>query len=319
MDQYSKDISEAKNALSSIMTALNQENLIIENRRKERKELEADTAKFREETLALKASTEKARSEDAGAKTALLEVQSNKQKEEGLLVDALKKHEDAEKDLADFVGKANAEISRLNGVKATTLEDTEVKKEQANKEIRSLEATKQTLIDAIAVKEKVLSDLSLQESKQLEKIGDNKSFNEAVLKDIENSNQILRRIKNDIIDQETLFEKNKIVLAGIETVIIEKETEKKNIQTEINTLEEGRTTFVQAKMVLQKDREELANRELFIMNKYEQAGVDYKDRLTTDAQLSVGKTAELEQRSADLDKREAFLRTQYEKAGVDYL
>jgi hypothetical protein len=55
------------------------------------------------------------------------------------------------------------------------------------------------------------------------------------------------------------------------------------------------------------------------MNKYEQAGVAYKNEPLKTTKDSIAERAELDQMKKDLDKRELFIREKYQKAGLDYL
>jgi chromosome segregation ATPase len=171
----------------------------------------------------------------------------------------------------------------------------------------------------IANKSAVIAGLLDQESKQREKIASNESQLVSMLNAQAALDKNLQQTKDSISDQQTVVEKNKLAISTLKSDIANLETAKINKQKEVDELEVTRAEFVLAKMVLQKDKEELANRELYIMNKYEQAGVSYKDRVTKDSDGTVAVAADLEQRAADLDKREAYIKKQYEKAGVDYL
>jgi cell division protein FtsB len=117
----------------------------------------------------------------------------------------------------------------------------------------------------------------------------------------------------------TSIEQNKLKYDSLLVDISGKQAEYDNLQNEVSALEEKRGQYIQDKILLQSDKEELANRELFIMNKYEQAGVAYKNEPLKTTKDSIAERAELDQMKKDLDKRELFIREKYQKAGLDYL
>jgi len=316
---YEKKLSEAQNTLSTIMTAINRENVLLEEKRKENKDLESEVVKAEEKTAAAKDLRDRYDADAVIAGDKSLEIQNKVRKEEGALVDLIAHHEQADKDLIAQTEKTREDIARINDEKILATKIAEEKKDSLRNDVRVLEDALVGLSAEIDGKKTLLAEMSAQEIKQSETIKTNTETNTILLAEKDSIGKDIRDLKNDVIDQETFVEKNKITIRTLESEIADKQAEKNTLQADIATLETGRTEFVQAKMVLQKDRESLTNRELFIMGKYEQAGVPYGDQSTSGLEGYVSKSASLEQRNTDLDKREKFIKDQYAKAGIDYL
>lgn len=318
MSDYNKEISEAKNTLSEVMTALNRENLTLEEKRAERKALEKENEELKADTKKAKEDTKKAKDAKIDAKEKLAAVENDVRKEEGALDDVLKRKIIAEKELADFKQKASSDIAVINEDRSTATINANLKKEQEAKEIKELEEKKALVILEIGKKEKALDVLTLSESEKQSKIEDMDRTINSMTEEVSRLGVNVRNLKNAIIDSESVLESKKEKVKDIELEILSVEKEKDAVKKELEVLESEKASFIQGKMLLQKDKEELQNRELFIMEKYSQAGVAYKDEVTN-VKGALAEKAELQQMKQDLDKRELFIREKYKKAGINYL
>lgn len=318
MSDYNKEISEAKNTLSEVMTALNRENLTLEEKRAERKALEKENEELKADTKKAKEDTKKAKDAKIDAKEKLAAVENDVRKEEGALDDVLKRKIIAEKELADFKQKASSDIAVINEDRSTATINANLKKEQEAKEIKELEEKKALVILEIGKKEKALDVLTLSDSEKQSKIEDMDRTINSMTEEVSRLGVNVRNLKNAIIDSESVLESKKEKVKDIELEILSVEKEKDAVKKELEVLESEKASFIQGKMLLQKDKEELQNRELFIMEKYSQAGVAYKDEVTN-VKGALAEKAELQQMKQDLDKRELFIREKYKKAGINYL
>lgn len=318
-NEYEQKIAEAQNKLSTIMTAINRENLILETKIKERQDMESEVSKGKEEIESNKLSVQKNREEKTISEEKLLEAKSELNKELGVLEDLKKKREEAEKELLNFQDIVKEDISKLNTERSNFVKEFENKKYELQLQLNSVSETKSSLENDISVKENIIKTLNSQIAELSEKVEVVKSSIADLEKEKTNISDTLRSIKNDVLDQETYIKKNKIKFENLQLEINDKEVEKIAIEVAIEELNKTRAEFVQAKMVLHKDREELTNRELFIMDKYEQAGLPYRDGMLSGTKNTIEELAQLRQREEDLDKREAYIKEKYKQAGLDYL
>lgn len=182
-----------------------------------------------------------------------------------------------------------------------------------------MKSKKKVLIVEIQNKENIIKDITVQEENALTRIETAKSELNTLEIAKKAVNGEIRSLKDDIIDQETVIEKNKLKIENLEFTISELEIEKEKISKELEIQNQEKTAFMQAKIVLQRDREELTNRELFIMEKYELAGLPYKGDMLATTKGFIADKADLQQTKEDLDKRELFIKAKFEKAGIPYM
>lgn len=319
MDTTEKKVEEARNKLSDIMTALNRENLILEEKQKLKQDIQGEIKLLEEAEEIAKEKTKKSKEDKNISEGELLVVKNEISKEQDLLSSVKVKIESAEKDLSNFKEKSIIEIAEINSEKATAIDKMEVIKKENTKEEASLKESKNKLLMEIEVKEKSIKSLQSDIEKLDSAIESKKVLNTSLEKEGESLERANQKVKSDILDQEVVVKKKSSEIESLKGDIEILKSKKEVLGEDIKELEEGKSAFVQAKILLQKDKEELTNRELFIMEKYSQAGLPYKEeQLSTTKSLIIEK-ADLQQWSDDLDKREKVIKDKYKEAGLDYL
>jgi len=320
MDEYEKKVSEAKNTLGTIMTAINQENLTLEGKKKENADMDIEVVKAKEEMRMAKEETARFAEEKVIAHEELLGVQNEVAKEKSLLAEVKNKREEAEKSFETFVSKTNDEMAQMNSEKTIYAKKIATDNEALDKTSKEKEEKITELDDKILSKETALKSLVSQEGEMLTRIDAIKAVTDDFLVGSEQAESELRSVKNDVMDQKTEIEKGKVKLDALRVEIAGMEAKKESLELDIKKHEDTRADYVQAKMVLQADKEELTNRELNIMYKYEQAGLPYdKDSFTPSTKSTLAEKADLQQLKEDLDKREAFIKNKFKEAGINYI
>lgn len=319
VEEAEKKVADAQAKLSSIMTAINQENLAIEEKIKKAKEINEDIEKLQFDFDKAVGQTKKAKDEKVVAQDELIEAQKETRKQQGELNYVISRKENAEKDLNDFTENTRKEIEKVNADKALFIKEVEGKKEEISKVIKESEDVRRGILSEITQKETKLEALGKQEEAEIKKLDTLKLEYKDLVLEKGKVEGLLRGLDNKLIDQETIVLKNEIKIDTLDSEIQSKIKEKEKLIAEVEILDKGKSDFIQAKMTLQKDKEELSNRELFIMDKYEQAGLPYRGEMLPTTQNSIKEKADIQQTKEDLDKRELFIKQKYKEAGIDYL
>lgn len=319
VEEAEKKVADAQAKLSSIMTAINQENLTIEEKIKKAKEINEEILELELNIEKTIVQTKKAKEEKIKAQDELIEAQTETRKQKAELSYILGKKDSAEKEFNDLVEQNRNEIQKINNEKIIFTREVEKKKEEIFKAIKEAEEIrKNVLIEISKLEEKIdtLTKLEEAENKKLDKL---KLDYKDLIIEKDQVEALLRSLDNKLIDQEAIVSKNENKISSLDLEIIEKTKEKEKLLSEIEVLEKGKADFIQAKITLQKDKEELANRELFIMDKYELAGLPYRSEMLPSTKTLIIEKADIQQQKEDLDKREQFIKNKYKEAGIDYL
>lgn len=319
VEEAEKKVADAQAKLSGIMTAINQENLTIEEKIKKSKEINDEILELELNIEKTIVQTKKAKEEKIKAQDELIEAQTETRKQKGELSYILSKKDSAEKEFNDLVEHNKHEIQKITNEKIIFTREVEKKKEEIFKAIKEAEEIrKNVLIEISKLEEKIdtLTKLEEAENKKLDKL---KLDYKDLVAEKDKVEALLRSLDNKLIDQEATVSKNENKINSLDLEIIEKTKEKEKLLSEIEVLEKGKSDFIQAKITLQKDKEELANRELFIMDKYELAGLPYRGEMLPTTKSSILEKADFQKQKEDLDKREEFIKRKYQEAGIDYL
>lgn len=319
MDDYNKQVNEVQNKLSMTMTALNRENLILEEKTKEKINLDKELASLKEEVSIAKTESEQYKTEKDIAKNNMLEVKNQIGKEQNNLNLLISQVVDVELELASFKKSAANEMTQIKSDNSAFLVEINKNNTELQNDIKNLSDSSKQIFNETKAKVIELDKLTKTEAEKNQKIEEIKASIDRLLDTKSSVEGNIQKLKNDVIDQETIIEKNKAKIDSSKVEISGLEASKESIISEIEKQEETRVAFVQAKMILQKDKEELTNRELYIMSKYEQAGVTYSNPMLETTKEGIAGKAELVQIKSDLDKREKFIKDKYQKAGIDYL
>lgn len=319
MDEYNKQVNEAQGRLSTIMTAINRENLTLEEKTQQKRDIEVSIAELEAEAKIAKEKTDFFVTEKTHAKNELIEVKNELGKEKGALADVMRKRSEVEKDLQDFEENAAGEKARLKADNTAQRNEMDNKKDEFAKEMKVLADNKNLLIEELSSKAMMLENMNKKEVEKQEKINELNHKIASLVAEAEKVEEKIKYLKNDLIDQVSEIEKCEMTIESLNVEIAGKQAEKESIQKDVAKAEEKHAEYVQAKMVLQKDKEELANRELFIMSKYEQAGVAYSGEMLDTTKTALADKADLQQMKEDLDKREVFIKRKFEEAGIAYM
>lgn len=142
MSDETKEVVEAQTKLGMTMTAINRENLILQEKIKERQAFEVATEEYKEEMLKAKADTKKFKEEKLIAKEELLEAQNETRKEQGLLDDTMKKRVEADEEFNSFKEKSNTEVNKITSDKSQYAREVAKQIEEMGKQIAPLEEQK---------------------------------------------------------------------------------------------------------------------------------------------------------------------------------
>jgi len=301
------------------MTSLNAEKIAHENATKAKNEALNEADKASMECKAIKDDLKKFKESKSKEEAKLLETESETRKKESALACVNTKLNIASKDLKDYLAKSEKEIKAINTDKDSYMSDFQDKKKSAEKELYTVRVAKDNVSKEIDTKHSVLESLGKEQKDEMVELDKIKDLKKSMLNEVENIMSSVAQYKNDVIDQDTIKSKNKIAIKDLEDNIADLESELKSVEKDLEKAKAANGAFIQAKIVLQKDKETLTVRELYIIDKYEQAGIEYSGEQFDSTKSYILNKADLQQEKSDLDKREKFIQEKYKEAGIKYL
>lgn len=268
-----------KQELNDLMTAINRERLVLEEKIKENKELDKElkSLKSEKEKLNDEVDSLKVKSKEINAKyqDLLIYTQNSineKQSELDTIIKSIKLSNE-QRDLEQVKWLDNIALIRENYNKESERLNEElksIKNEIANKLDEKSKLESAILIlngDCDYVKKNIDS-----ENKNLIKIKNEQTKilveRDSVLTEIENEKNELKKIKDTNAKTKSKGEE-------IDIEIKSKQIELDKLNTEIDSINQAKKEINIERFRLQQDKEAFANKEQFIRDKYDQAGIKF--------------------------------------------
>jgi chromosome segregation ATPase len=274
-----QDIKKSQEKLDGVMIAINRENSVLEEKTKEKKNIEKEIIVVSKQLEDLSSSLKSLNDAIYNAKTAFA-------KQEFELKDSIKTLQHDVKSLTDQKAllEKNIEEKRKEFVsiqdalfetKEKILKEDEkqekeyaVKKQQYEKEIVSIKDT----IDTLKKENSAVLEINSSLKKETQEI-------DQVL--VEKQNQVsfldkkFSSLENTVKEKQLDIEKSKIDLQDVFDAIATANSNLNTVKKELEVIATEKENFIKEKFALNELREALERKEEFIKNKYEQAGVKY--------------------------------------------
>lgn len=278
-DNHQEDIVTATNRLSDINYAINRDQGIAEQKAKEAIDLsllvdskKLELSKIEKYIIDGKTNLEKLQSQAVVEKENMDNVRRSIQKE----IDSINANmEGLSKELE------SAKVQHIKSLNAISIEYKK-KEDELISSIGIIKSERDTLDNESMTLKAENANLLLQSQKMQEDIYDKcediYDKNTEILnidREIESKININKGLSSDIENKE---EKIQLLQEEVETILLQIDwLDKKKIEldNQVSTIEQERSDFIKAKMQLQKDRQDLNNREDVVKEKYQEAGLVY--------------------------------------------
>jgi len=279
IEQLNKEIIDSQDRLGKIMTAINQERLTLEDFQKQSKQ---DFEKITN----LKKELENIEKEKEIEKQNLINLKERNEEKENILNSVISKRQvelnnlesNLKVQLENYDLTMDSRIKELNDLKERQSCEEKKHKEIVDglkNEILNLSGKKDELIKnnssielSISLVEKKLN--SINEDLKLKKDELEKSTIQTL--EIVKKNELVNNERLEIISKiEEAEEKFRNLVSSIKPI----QDERDSLDIEIKNMKLEISQFIKDKITLQKDKEDLRNKEEFINEKYQQAGIKY--------------------------------------------
>jgi len=277
LDKLEKEIKLAQEKLSDIMTAINQENLALEDRNKEKENI------IKELEL-LKSDIENRKEEE---RDALNNFKDNKELQNKQILqlkdnikESIQKFEEEKLEKESILNILSLELEKLKGQDKTIKDEIDSK----NSELLNLIVEKSKELQKL--EDDIFSKKQEKSSVDIELAGVQKEID---LLGLIAKKELLNEIEEKTKDKEREFYNLNDLISTKESSITDLDKyisglfqEKKDLLQQVNETKKilefqslEKDEFIKAKFILQKDKEALGQREELIKEKYQAAGVNY--------------------------------------------
>ncbi len=206
----------------------------------------------------------------------LKEAQTSYIKEKESLQQMVRDHVLAEKDLENFRSSCESKKDQFSFDISSLEKSHEIKKTKNEAELKSYEDSKQLLLDEIKAKNNLLESLKRDEIIWLEKINALENSYKIVSGKNNSSESELVIIKNKITDTQKSLSDETDKLKKLNQEFLDKQNEIKILDSSIAKKNEEYNSLV-SKIFLVAQRENLiGQKEAFIKNQYERAGIKWE-------------------------------------------
>jgi len=277
MDELNANIIKAKEKISSLVTAQNQEKLILESLIEEKESLQKEIDTVRKSLESINSNLDTLKESEDEYKT---KVESSRGLHESILTEIAKSEEKLE-DLKIELQKAQGLM--IDEKKAYLVELQEKDKEYHKKfsEIeKDIFVANDTLNEVNAKIEEANDVLSIAESSIVSKRAEYdelKNQIELAVLDLQEVKNTTKTLERDNQDQLTFIASNKEVIKGLDEKISLKTSEITSLESQIESKTEEYKSIEQKAFNILKREDVLKAKTAFIKSQYERAGIKWEE------------------------------------------